>query len=427
MTTPPVAPPEPKPEPVEVLRVEVSLATMLYVVLVVASLWVLSMLVPVVLVLIAAFFIVGTLSPIIEWLVTKHMHRHVAIAVVFTALAIVTMALLVLTLPEIANQARSLVSHEPEIRAKVVAFFAHSPVTAPLAESLRKMKYGAFFGTSADAFVLTARIIKFAAYSVGAMFLALYILIDRDRLRGALFAVVPRRQHMRLSRIMLNLETIVGGYIRGQLLTCAMIAGFIFILLVACGVPNALALAAFGGIADVLPYIGAMLTILPIVAAALSRGPVIVGVLLVALLAYEELESRVIVPIVYGRALRLPSSIVMFSLLAGATLMGVVGALLALPLASAILMIVNELRITLPGEPDVVPGGRLERKDAQVEALYESMTEGMPAQQAAAIAVVLSDDRKREETDLAAVASAALIAAAETDSPDNAPLTPPEK
>ena len=54
------------------------------------------------------------------------------------------------------------------------------------------------------------------AYAVSAIFLALYIMIDRDRLRGGLFAVVPRTHHMRLSRVLVNLETIVGGYIRGQ-------------------------------------------------------------------------------------------------------------------------------------------------------------------------------------------------------------------
>jgi predicted PurR-regulated permease PerM len=86
MTTPPAAVPEFKPAQVDVLRVEVSLSTMMYVVLVVATLWLVTKLVPVVLVLIAALFIVGTLSPIIEWLVIKRWHRNAAIGVVFAAL-----------------------------------------------------------------------------------------------------------------------------------------------------------------------------------------------------------------------------------------------------------------------------------------------------------------------------------------------------
>ena len=173
----------------------------------------------------------------------------------------------------------------------------------------------------------------------------LYMMIDRDRLRGGLYAAVPRRYHIRLSRVLLNLETIVGGYIRGQVLTSLLMAVFVGILLTACGVPNAIALAVFGGIADVLPYIGPFLTVGPAVIAASSKGLVIMLVVLGVLLAYEEFESRFLIPRIYGHVLRLPSSIVLIALLAGASLMGIVGALLALPVAAAIRMLFEELRV----------------------------------------------------------------------------------
>ena len=108
--------------------------------------------------------------------------------------------------------------------------------------------------------------------------------------------MVPRSHHVRLSRIMLNLETIVGAYIRGQLITCLLIAVFSFVLLVVFGVPNALALAVIAGIADVLPYIGAFLSIGPMVLAALASGPVMVATILLIMLAYEEFESRILIP-----------------------------------------------------------------------------------------------------------------------------------
>jgi len=395
---PPDAPrvPEPTERRAQVLRFELTLSTMLAVVLVVAGLWLLARLLPVVLVLVTALFIVGTLSPLVEWLVTRRMRRSVAIASVFTSLLLVTVALMALTIPELLAQAQSLVAQEPALRARVVGFLARSPLTTPLAESLRTARFGAWL-SNPSAIALSGRLAEGVAYGIGAIFLALYILIDRDRLRGGLFALVPRGHHMRLSRVMMNLETIVGGYIRGQLLTCALLAAFMFILLEACGVPNALALAAFGGVADVLPYIGALLTIVPAVVAAHERGPLIVSIVLVAMLAYEEFESRVLVPVVYGRALRLPSSVVLFSLLVGATLMGVAGALLALPVAAAIQMLIDELRVALPGEPEVAAGDDLQARDDRGEQLYEKLTEGMPAAQAAAIAVELAGDRKREE------------------------------
>ena len=147
-----------------------------------------------------------------------------------------------------------------------------------------------------NAYEYSTRAISIFAYVLSSIFLALYIILDRGRLRGGLFLVVPRSHHIRLSRVMLNLETIVGGYIRGQVITSAFMAVFVFILLTASGAANALAIAVFAGVADVLPYIGALLSVGAAVAAALSRGPDIIIVVLVLMLCYETFENRVFVP-----------------------------------------------------------------------------------------------------------------------------------
>ena len=209
--------------------------------------------------------------------------------------------------------------------------------------------------------------------------------------------MVPRSHHIRLSRVMLNLETIVGGYIRGQVITSAFMAIFVYILLKACDVPNALAIAVFAGVADVLPYIGALLSVGAAVLAALPRGPDIIIVVLVLMLAYEAFESRVLVPRIYGRVLRLPSSVILFSLLSGSVLMGIVGALLALPVAAAVLMLIEELRVELPGQQEQAADVEIRERDDRGEEEYERRAEGMPAEQAAALAVKISTDRHKEE------------------------------
>jgi hypothetical protein len=98
--------------------------------------------------------------------------------------------------------------------------------------------------------------------------------------------------------------------------------------------------------------------------------------------------------------MRLPSSIVLFSLITGVTLLGIVGALLALPVAAAILMLIDELRVELPGETEQIENTELRKKDDRGEQEYERRTEGMHAEQAAAIAVEMSDDRRKEEAGL---------------------------
>jgi putative heme transporter len=378
---------------------ELSPKTLVALVLVVASLWLLIRLWPVLLVLVVALLVAGTLSPAVRWLEEKRVRRGFGIAIVFTVFFILALLVVVLTIPTLSSQAVALLENEPALRARLADHLAGSPLSAPLATWLRGLKADALTGAiGATVFAFSLRAFEAIAYGLSALFLGLYIIIDRDRLRGGLFALVPRSHHIRLSRIMMNLETIVVAYIRGQMITCLLMALFTFGLLRACGVENALAIATIAGLADVLPYIGALLSVGAAVLAALSRGPVVAVVVLVLMLAYEEFESRVLVPRIYGRALRLPSSVVLFALLAGGTLMGILGALLALPVAATVMMLIEELRVELPGEQEQ-PVDTLQREaDDRGEEEYERRTEGVGAEQAAAIATEISRDRREEES-----------------------------
>jgi predicted PurR-regulated permease PerM len=386
------------PVPRRVLRFELAPKTMLIALLMIAAVWVLVKLLPVVLMFVATLVLVFTLNPIVGWLETKRIRRKGAIAIVFGSAVVLTALLIFLTIPPLIVQLRGLVEREPEIRGHAVELLQRSSLTNPLAEQLKNLDYSERLKSS-EATVLSAtkNAFEVLAYLSASIFLALYFMIDRYRLRGAIFAVVPRGHHIRFSRVLLNLETIVGGYIRGQVVTCALMTAFILVLLLVCRVPNALALAMLGGVMDVLPYLGPLLTIAPAVFAAYGNGPVIAVVVFAALLLYEEFESRVLVPLVYGRALRLPSAVVFFSLIVGAVLGGIVGALLALPLAAAIVMLIDQLRVDLPGETEQPQDVETRRKDEQQEREYEKRTEQKTTAKAAAIAVEIAKERKQEE------------------------------
>jgi predicted PurR-regulated permease PerM len=336
----------------------------------------------------------------VRWLEQHHWKRNRAVTVVFVAVAIAVIGLCVLTVAPFVSQVQSLVQHEPELRDKLADALAKSRVTAGYADKLRHFQWGELAQNSALS-VLTASTHVFGAiaYAVSAVFLALYIMLDRDRLLGGLFALTPRAYHLRLGRVLLNLETIVGGYIRGQALTCALVAVFTLVVLTVCSVPNPLALAMLAGVVDLLPYIGAALAVGPAALTAATQG--IPTTLIVAglLLAYQEFESRIIVPRVYGRVLRLPSSIVLVALLAGGVLMGILGALLALPAAAALRMLLLSFRSALPGE--CVDDERWRERDEREEREYFEASREAPAEQAARLALDISFERLRQEGELA--------------------------
>lgn len=379
-------------------RIEISLRSVLIILAAVASVWLVVHIVPALIVLLGALMLVGALNPFVESLQARRVGRGAAIGIVFGVFVLASLAVVFFTVPPLVKQVETLIQNEPELRAKVVDYLQKHNFTSALADDLKNLRYDELLKSSRMTLLtVTTRVFEFVAFAVAVVFLAAYVMIDRDRLRGALFAVVPRTSHIKLSRIMVDLEGIVGGYIRGQVLTTVLMMVFIFTLLACCRVPNPLAIAVFGGVMDLLPYIGIVLTMVPAVLAALVKGPAVAATVFVLLFIYEEFEGRILIPLVYGRALRLPSSIVFFSLILGSALAGVLGALLALPAAAAILMLVEDLRVPLPGEAPQREDVVQERKDERTETEYELRAKEMPAEEAAAVAVEISKERKEEE------------------------------
>jgi predicted PurR-regulated permease PerM len=378
------------------LRIEVATPTLLKALCVVGFVWLLLQIWPILLVIAVALMLVGMLAPPIAWLERRGLRRPFAIATVFFGVFVVVALFAALTVPSLVAQILVMLERLPQAQNELADQLARTRLTAPLARSVR----------STGSTELTEKLVRGLlsssttvaedlAYVLTCLFLAAYLIIDRDRMRGGLFALVPRGFHVRLSRILVNLETIVGGYTRGQVITSAMMGVFTFIVLTIAHVPNALALAVFAGVADVLPYVGALLACGPAVLAAWSRGLPVTVAVLISLASYQEFESRVIVPRIYGRALRLPAATIMIALLVGGKLLGILGALLALPIAAGIRMVAEELRFELPGED--IDDSATRRRDAREERVFERLAAGAPAQEAAAIATEIAEARVQDE------------------------------
>ena len=288
----------------------------------------------------------------------------------------------------------------PEAFIQGIVLLQQRDITAPLARALQNAGLPQTLAHIDGYLVGSApRAVTALGWAVTTLFLSFYLLADGKRTQGALYAIVPRDYHMRLARILQNLETIVGGYMRGQLITSVAIGLFTYLLLFICGVPNALSLALFAAVVDVIPFIGGLLATAPAVLVALSRGLPTALAVLVALVIYQEVENRVLIPKIYGRVLRLSSTTVVLALLAGAILLGVIGALLALPIAAGLQMMLHELRVELPG--DDTDDRLANARDAKTEATYERMSAGASAPDAGQIAKNLAHDIREADADAA--------------------------
>src|SRR5256714_3597409 len=379
------------PNNTTVVRWEIAPRSIVWVLATIVGVWLFLQLRAIVLLLTVALVFAGTFNPLVEWMERRGIKRIYALTLVFLALLVVTSLLIFLTVPPLLEQLAQVVHDAPRHREQLIALLQQRDATAPLA---RALQHAGIEQTLAhlETFLVgyTGRAVMALGWAVTTLFLSFYLLADGKRTQGAVYAIVPRNYHMRLARILQNLETIVGGYMRGQLITSAAIGVFTYLLLVICNVPNALSLALCAAVVDVIPFIGGLLATAPAVLVALTRGLPTAVVVLVALFIYQEVESRVLIPKVYGRLLRLSSTTIVLALLAGAILLGVIGALLALPIAAGLQMMLHELRVELPGDDS---DDRLANaRDAKTEATYERISAGASAPDAGRIAKNLAHD-----------------------------------
>ncbi len=384
------------PSPPSTLRIEIAPKTIALVLGAVATVWVLGQLTNVLMVVTVALILVGTFDPLVAWLEHRGFQRGRALVLVFIAAALILTGVVLLMVPPLASQLIDLIASAPEKRAQLIERLNNYGWSKPLVQAIEDVPLEDI-GARAGALVLgySTRLLTLIGYGITTLFLAIYLLADPVRSKGLLYSVVSRHHHVKLAKILLELKRIVGGYMRGQLITSLSISVFVFLLLKALGADNALAIALFAGLTDVIPFVGGYIASTPVIVAVTPQGTTITLIVVAIMVIYQEFESRLLVPRVYGRTLRLPPAVVLVALLVGGTLGGILGALLALPIAAGLHMVIRELRVDLPG--DTASYDDVRRIDERASEVYEQLTEGVPAAAAGVVAEELAAVVKETE------------------------------
>jgi predicted PurR-regulated permease PerM len=378
-------------------RVDIVPRVLLWTLLIVVCVWLAFQLATVLIVITTALVLAGTLDPLVAWFERRGIRRGRALVLVLLALTLAVLGLLLLSVPPLVAQAVQVIDGIPAGRDKLVELLQGHPVAKPLVQAIKAVPLDDLVVRASHALIgYSSALLSILGYGISAVFLAIYLLADPVRSKGLVYALVPRHHHMKLARILLELKVIVGGYMRGQLITSVAISVFVFAVLTICGVDNALAIALFAGVTDIIPFVGGYVASAPVIMAVASSGTAAIIVVTILMVLYQEFESRILVPRVYGHVLRLPPAIVLLALLIGGTLLGVIGALLALPIAAGLLMVARELRVELPGEIPAPPSTHT--RDEEVEHLYEGLAEGATAASAGVIADELAEHIKEAET-----------------------------
>jgi predicted PurR-regulated permease PerM len=167
--------------------------------------------------------------------------------------------------------------------------------------------------------------------------LTFYILMDLERLHSGLMRMVPSRYHDTTEIILHDIDGVLGGFIRGQIVVGAIIAVLITVMLLVLHIRYAFLIGIFAGVVDIIPYLGAVAGAIPaVLIAAFTHGFGSALIVTAAFVGIYQLEGHIIAPNVVGQRVGLTPLMVIVAILIGAELGGIVGMFFAVPVAGCI-------------------------------------------------------------------------------------------
>lgn len=204
------------------------------------------------------------------------------------------------------------------------------------------------------------------------LLMALYITTDGPRIGRYLLAFLPADRHTQAARVTERIFVRLGGWVIGQLLLCVIIGMMSWVGLTIIGVPYVVVLALIAGIMEAVPNIGPFIAAVPAVLIAALYSPWQALFVALLYLLIQQLENYIIVPRVMSKAVELHPLAVLLALMVGGELMGVLGAVLAVPVTAAVSVIVDEIRAerispSIDAE-DVVSGDLMPKEGISKEA-----------------------------------------------------------
>lgn len=297
---------------------------------------------------VVALVISYILNPIVTVLHKRKMPRTFAVLLIYTVFAAIITVVMLNLVPMLVKQTKELKEHYPRMTIQAQQWteelqdnrFLPPSIRAGMKRSLQKAEQliSTAIANAINGIGETINMI-FMAFIIP--FLTFYMMKDFQLIEKAALAIVPPKHRGRTVELLEQVDRTLGNYIRGQLLVCLITGSLAYLGYWLIGLPYPLLLASFVAVFNIIPFIGPFLGAIPAIlmgsTVSLKMALIVIGVNVVV----QLLENNVVSPQVVGRTLQLHPLIVIFALLVGGELAGIVGLILAVPVFAVMKVIVQ--------------------------------------------------------------------------------------
>lgn len=293
-----------------------------------------------------SFFLALGLEPAVSWLVAHRLPRWLATTTVFLVVLAVIAAFVAAAIPPLSQQASQLINQAPHYIQQAQS---HSSTIGKLNDRFHIQQRIAETvngsGTSMLNGVVTASSVVFGALAdtLIVVVLTVYLLADFPRIRATLYRLAPQSRRPRVILIGDDVFTKVGAYVLGNLAISVIAGTATAVWLAAFDVPYPLLLGIFVALLDLVPVVGSTIAGIVVCAVALTVSLPVCITTAAFFVVFRLAEDYLLVPRIIGRVVEVPALVTVIAVLVGAALLGVFGALIAIPLAAALQLIAQEV------------------------------------------------------------------------------------
>jgi predicted PurR-regulated permease PerM len=299
-----------------------------------------------------AMIISYVLNPVVSVLNERKVPRTIAVLLIYAVFITSVIVVMMNLIPMFMKQLKELNEHLPQLTIKAQHWIEELNDNKLLPESVRSGVLNSLAKMENSVSAAISNFVNEIGTTINMLlvafivpFLAFYMLKDFQLIEKTTLAIVPKTHRKHTVKLLVDIDTALGNYIRGQFLVCIIIGVFAYIGYWLIGMPYPLLLASVVAVFNIIPYLGPFFGAAPALIMASTISLKMVLMVAAVNLVVQILEGNVISPQVVGRTLHMHPLFIIFALLVGGEVAGVIGLILAVPFFAVMKVIVHHIFI----------------------------------------------------------------------------------
>lgn len=326
--------------------ISISTGTFLKAVLIFLGLWFLWYIRGIVAMIVVAIMLASVIDPFADWFAQKRIPRGLAVLIVYTFLLALASVILIVLVPIVVDQSGQLLKNisasSRDLFDSFVQFQQRHEVLESLTNGLQSFQEN-LTASASSIFTTVKGFFGGLAALMIVLVLTFYMVVEEDSMRKYFKTLAPPEYQPYLSQTLKKMQQKIGAWLRGQMILGFFIGLGVYLGLKLLGVPYALLLALIAGVFEIIPYVGPIISLIPAAIIGFAQSPILGLAVVILYLVIQQMENNILVPKIMQKVTGLSPILSIAALLIGAQVGGIVGAILAIPLATMVAVVVEDI------------------------------------------------------------------------------------